>query len=359
MSVRTQALIDTNALKHNFSLIKNAASNSKVLAMLKGNAYGHGLVEIGKRLPEVDAFGVACLSEAIKLREGKVQTPIVIMSGIFNQEDLDAIIYYDLQIVLHDKFQLELLQTANPAKPISVWLKVDTGMHRLGVNPKEFDEIFSCLMQNPAIKKPLVVMTHLADADDPMKTTTSQQLRVFNQLTSHLPCLKSVANSAGIIAWPDAIKDWNRPGIMLYGISPILNKTGMAYGLKPVMTLKSKIVAVHQYQKGDKIGYGGTWTCPKAMPVGTIAIGYGDGYPRHARNGTPTLIHNTICPLVGRVSMDLITVDLRKCPKAKINDDVILWGEDLPAENVAVFSDTIAYELLCNVSERVDLVYRR
>jgi alanine racemase len=359
MSTRTQAYVNISALLHNVQQVRKRAPQSKLLAMVKANAYGHGLVAIGKLLNQVvDAFGVACLSEAIRLREEGVRTPIVVMSGIFTKSDVEQVTAYDLQIVVHDSFQVALLQTARIKAPISVWLKMDTGMHRLGFPPETFLQVYALLEKNPLISKPMVVITHLAMADELQKMTTYEQLSQFHRCTTELNCLKSAANSAGILAWPDAVLHWNRPGIMLYGVSPMVDKTGEAHDLQPVMTLKSKIIAVHSLRKGDLIGYGGQGCCPEDMPVGVVAIGYGDGYPRHAKNGTPVLINGILCPLIGRVSMDLITVDLRLCPQAKVGHEVTLWGKGLPVEQVASWADTIAYQLLCNVSERVVFLYQ-
>lgn len=358
MSDRTKAYIDIQALNHNLNNVKKISPRSRVLAMVKSNAYGHGLAAIGKILTGADGFGVACLDEALKLREEGVLAPIVIMSGVYTESDLHQAVKHNFHIVIHDYFQIELLKKIELQKSLTVWLKLDSGMHRLGFSPEDFLKAFHYLVTSNKVNQPIVVMTHLADADDIQKKTTEQQLDLFNQYTHNLVCQKSIANSAGIIAWPSSIAHWNRPGIMLYGISPMLNKVGRDHELLPVMTLVSKIAAIHDFKRGDSIGYGGSFTCPEDMRVGVVAIGYGDGYPRHAKNGTPTLIKNTICPLIGRVSMDLITVDLRPCQDAKIGDDVVLWGNDLPAEIVAKYADTIAYELICNVSQRVVFMYR-
>lgn len=357
MSDRVQARIDINALHHNLERVRAFAPGSKVLAMVKGNAYGHGLVSIGKILSQVDGLGVACLEEAIKLREGGVNTAIVLMSGVYSHSDLQLVDLYGLQIVVHDPFQLQLLQSAQLSRPVAVWLKIDTGMHRLGFPPDAFNNAYKTLTSCSNIAKPINILTHLADADDLEKDSTLHQMDVFNHYTTAISCPKSIANSAGIISWPQTVAQWNRPGIMLYGLSPMRNKIGDDHGLKAVMTLRSKIIALHDLHKGDAVGYGGTWICPEDMRVGVVAIGYGDGYPRHAKSGCPTLVKGKICPLVGRVSMDLISIDLRNCPQAVIGDIVLLWGNGLPAEIVARYSDTIAYELLCNVARRVRFAY--
>lgn len=358
MKDRAKAIIDTHALRHNLTVVKQKAPQSHVLAMVKANAYGHGLVAVSQILNEVHALGVACLDEAIKLREAGIDKAIVVMAGIYSLEELHLMAHYQLQIVIHDEFQIHLLRSAVLEQPISVWLEVDTGMHRLGFLPDRFDNAYELLTSCPNVKLPIILMTHLAEADDIQRTTTLKQLRLFQQHSAKMPGPRSIANSAGILAWPQSIADWNRPGIMLYGISPLLQKKGEDHGLKPVMTLTSKIAAIHNFQPGDAIGYGGTWICPEPMRVATIAIGYGDGYPRHAKNGTPVLINSQLCPLVGRVSMDLIMVDLRPCPSAKWGDEVILWGKGLPAEIIASYAETIAYELVCHVSSRVVFVYQ-
>lgn len=354
---RTWAIIDNAALLHNFAKVKEQAPASFVLAMVKSNAYGHGLADIAQVLKESAGFGVACLKEAATLRQSGIKAPIVLMPGVYNHKELELVAKYQLEVVVHEPFQAKLLESISSA-PLTVWLKLDTGMHRLGLAPQKVKEVYSRLANNKNIKSPIRLMTHLSDADNTAKQTTLEQIEKFNHLTSGLNNPKSIANSAGVLAWPQSLAQWVRPGIMLYGMSPLLGKLGSDHGLLPVMTLKSKIISIHDLKRGDAVGYGGIWTCPEDMRVGVVAIGYGDGYPRHAKNGTPILIHDTVCPLVGRVSMDMITVDLRNCPEAKLCDEVTLWGNGLPAEVVANYSDTIAYELTCNVSQRVDFLYQ-
>lgn len=356
MHNRAHAIIDSHSLQSNFAVTKNLAPRSKILAMLKSNAYGHGSVEVSRILSEADGFGVACIEEAIKLRDNDVKHRIVLLSGPSNKTDLELAVAYSLDLVIHESYQLELLE-AYP-KALSVWLKIDSGMHRLGFSANKFEKIYEQLRNNPAVKSPIYLMTHLASADDVNKETTSAQIQLFKRTIGDLTSPKSIANSAGIIAWPEAISDWNRPGLMLYGCSPMIGRTGSDHGLSPVMTLTSKIIAIHDCQKGDAIGYGGTWVCPSRKRIAVVAIGYGDGYPRHAKNGTPTLIRGNLCPLVGRVSMDMITVDVTDCRSASIEDEVILWGVGLPAETVAKYADTVAYELLCNISQRVHFIYK-
>jgi len=234
----------------------------------------------------------------------------------------------------------------------SIWLKIDTGMHRLGVAPHLAHEIYQRLSAIPSIIKPIGLMTHFAEADLLASTATTRQIELFQQVTHGLQGPRSLANSAGILAWPTAHGDWVRPGLMLYGASPFADKTGSDYDLQPVMTLSSRLIAITQVPRGGKVGYGGTWVAPEDMLIGVVGVGYGDGYPQYAENATPVLINQQVCQVVGRVSMDMLTVDLRNQPEAKIGDAVILWGEGLPVEQVARHSHTSAYEILTRMTPR-------
>lgn len=350
----TCARINLDALRHNLERVRALAPESRVIAMVKSNAYGHGLVRVAQALHQADAFGVACLEEGQKLRAAGIETPITLMSGCFTGAELQEAVSFGFDLVVHREDQVAGLEQSPLQTPPRVWLKLDTGMHRLGFPPEQAHHIHRRLSSIAWVQQPIGLMTHLADADDPGKATTSQQLDRFHALVEGLPGPRSIANSAGIVAWPQSHADWVRPGIMLYGVSPVYNKTAETFGLKPVMTLESRLMEIKRLKQGDAVGYGGQWTCPEDMPVGVVAIGYGDGYPRHAKNGTPVLINDCTCPLVGRVSMDMLTVDLRNCTQACIGDRVVLWGAGLPAEQVANFCDTIAYELFCLVTARVE-----
>jgi alanine racemase len=349
----TDLHINLDALQHNFNQVCNLAPNSKVLAMIKANAYGHGLKRVAKALQSADAFGVACLEEAKIIREVGLDNPIILMVGFFDQDDLQKIIDLNCEIIIHHLAQVEALEKVRLISPIKVWLKIDTGMHRLGVDPEQAEEIYARLIKCKNVLGTPKVLTHFADADDPSKLTTQKQIDVFEQVTANLAGEKSLANSAGILAFPQSHADWVRPGGLLYGVSTLPGDVGANHNLKPVMTLSSKIIALRKCHKNDAIGYGGIWSCPEDMPVGVVAIGYGDGYPRHARCGTSVLVNNHICPLIGRVAMDMLAVDLRSYSDAKIGDEVILWGKDLPVEKVAESSDTVIYELLCGIARRV------
>lgn len=360
MTIRSAtAIINLHALAHNYKIIKSYAPNSKVLAVLKANAYGHGLTLIAKALPQADAFGVARISEAIALRHSGITQPIVLLEGFFSIDELTQLTQYNLETVVHNAYQLDLLTQAKMASPVKVWLKIDTGMHRLGVSPEEFTHFHHTLRANPNVKPALILMSHLGCADDIHDNTTALQLSLFKQLISpESEC--SLANSAAICAWPDTHFDWVRPGLMLYGVSPLLELNQNKKTLQPVMTIKSSIIAIRQIEKGQSVGYGSHWTSNIDTCIAVVAIGYGDGYPRHAENGTPVFVNGRIVHLVGRVSMDMITVDLGETSltnlKDKIGDEVTLWGDELPIELIAKHATTIPYELLCNISARVDVV---
>jgi len=352
MACPTKVNIDINALQHNLKRARELAPNSKIMAMVKGNAYGHGIARVAQALQAADAFGVACLEEAVIIRQAGLSNPIVLMSGFVSSDDLNKIIDLNCQIVVHSFSQLKALEQAHLSKPIKAWLKINTGMNRLGFMLEDVADVYARLSNCKNIESPPNLITHFADADDKEKLTTLQQIKVFEAVTKDLAGEKSLANSAGILSFPQSHADWVRPGGLLYGVSSLLNDEGVKHNLIPVMTLQSKIIAVHQVKQGAVIGYGGIWQCPEDMSFAIVAIGYGDGYPRHARIGTPVLINGKICPLIGRVAMDMIAVDLRSYPDAKIGDEVILWGKGLPIEKIAECSDTITYELFCGIARR-------
>ena len=356
MSRPTQITIHLAALKHNLQQVRKMAPHSSVIAMVKSDAYGHGLTRVATALTDVEALGVACSEEGLMLRQAGVKNPIVLMEGLFTANELANVGTHDFVIVVHHVAQVEMLEKNPNQGPIPVWLKIDTGMHRLGFEPGQVQSIYSRLMNCPAVKKPIGLMTHFAQSDSPDRAVTTQQIEIFNEVTQILPGPRSLANSGGIIAWPSTHADWVRPGIMLYGASPFADQNGIKHQLQPVMTLSSELIAIHQLAKGARVGYGGTWTCPEDMRVGVVGIGYGDGYPAHAQNGTPVLVNNRPCSLIGRVSMDMMTVDLRTQLQAKIGDPVLLWGPGLPVEVVAKHSNTIGYELLTRITQRVRIV---
>jgi len=356
MTRPARARIDLQALQHNLGRARQAAPRSRVVAIIKANAYGHGLTPAAQALREADAFGVACLEEAVALREAGFDQRIVLLEGLFSADDIGLINGYRLDTVVHHPAQLDLLQDARLTRPLDVWLKIDSGMHRLGFAPGEAAAASARIAAVPQVAT-LRYMTHFACADEPDNERTPQQARVFSESLQSLAGERSLANSAAILGWPETHAEWVRPGIMLYGGSPLAGHTAEQLDLQPVMTLGTRLIAVSRHRRGEAIGYGGTWVCPEDMPVGVAAIGYGDGYPRHAPNGMPVLVNGARAALAGRVSMDMICIDLRAHPDAQVGDEVILWGRDLPVDEIAALAGTISYELLCGVSRRVHFEY--
>lgn len=379
MARAAQAQIDLRALQHNLRRVREIVPHGRVMAMVKANGYGHGMVRIAQAFSgasAVDALGVASINEAIILREAGVTTPITLLEGFFEPAELVLIQQYGFEIVVHHLRQLEIIEATSFTTPITVWLKVDSGMHRLGFTPEKVPEVWRRLSACRGVRGPVRLMTHLASADDLASPQTPQQLACFDVATTGMVTERSIANSAAILGWPQTHRDlsptWVRPGIMLYGVSPFINGTATTshipphvalahpcaadHDLRPVMTLTSRLIAINHYRKGDAIGYAASWVCPHDMPVGVVAMGYGDGYPRHAVSGTPVLVNGQRVPLIGRVSMDMLSVDLSSQPQACIGDAVTLWGEGLPVEEVARWANTIPYQLLCGVTPRVKFV---
>lgn len=279
------------------------------------------------------------------------------LEGFFSAHDISTLAANDLQTIVHNEEQLQAIEAAHIEKPLKVWLKVDTGMHRLGVSPKEFESFYQRLVSCKNVNNEIVLMSHLSCADDKLNNRTIEQTALFEQLTANKTCKRSMANSAGICAWPSTHYQWVRPGLMLYGVSPMMNASDkeILTDIEPVMTLQSSLIAKRSIKAGDAVGYGAAWVADKDTEIGVIAIGYGDGYPRHATNGTPVLLNGRTVPLVGRVSMDMITIDLGMLNQDKVGDVATLWGKGLPVEKIAKCADTIPYELLCNITRRVQI----
>ncbi len=345
--------INTMALQHNLARVRHYAPGRKVLAMLKADAYGHGLLTVAQALKEAEGFGVADLSEALQLRAAGFKHVIVVMRGFYDARELPVFAEYDLSAVVHTEAQIVLLQHTPIAKPISVWLKVDTGMHRLGFAVDKIASAFARLTACASLQQPLCLMTHFADANESNPLTTARQWMQFEQSVRTLPkeavIEQSLANSAGIISYPEIDADWVRPGIMLYGASPFNDYPASDYDLQAVMTLKARLVSIQEVPCGAAIGYGGTFICPKAMRLGIIAYGYGDGYPCLAPTGTPVLVNGQLTRIIGRISMDLIHIDLSDFPEVALDAEVTLWGEGLPIERIAAAVGTLSYELFCHV----------
>jgi len=353
MSRPLRAEIKLSALQHNLQLARKMAASSKIIAVIKANAYGHGMQLVAHALNNADAFAVASIEEAINLRESGVHQPIILLEGFFDTDDLLLLQAYSLEPVIHSAHQIEMLQEASLTYAFDVWLKIDTGMHRLGFMPMEVKQVYETLKECDAVET-IHAMTHFASADDQENLSTPYQISLFKKTIEEAGITSSVslANSAGILGFPDSHADWVRPGIMLYGASPFVDDDIESLELQPAMNLVSELISVRDVLRGESVGYGGEWICPETMSVGVVACGYGDGYPRHAPEGTPVIVNGQRVALIGRVSMDMITVDLRGCD-AKVGDPVQLWGDELPADEVAQHAETIAYELFCNVAPRV------
>ncbi|HZH44332.1 MAG TPA: alanine racemase [Lysobacter sp.] len=360
MARPTSATVHIDALRHNLGQVRLRAANSRVMAVVKADGYGHGLERVARALAGADAFGVAALADAERLRAVGLSQPIVLLSGFDEPDDLPRLRQLGVQTVVHHASQLAMLEQAGAGEPIHCWLKVDTGMHRLGFPPEQVREVHARLRALAAVGD-IVLMSHFASsdefADSPSQgRQTRAQLRVFAEATAGLPGARSLANSAAVLGWSDAHADWVRPGGALYGLSVVAGTTGADFGLRPAMTLSTRLIAINRVRAGECIGYSATWRCPEDMPVGVAAIGYGDGYPRHAPVGTPVLVRGRRVPVIGRVSMDLMTLDLRGVPEAQVGDAVTLWGPELPAETIAEAAGTIGYELTCSITRRVRFV---
>ncbi len=356
MSFAPQALIDHAALRHNLRRVRQAAPNSRIWAVIKADAYGHGMQRVARALEQSDGYAVARVEEGLRLREAGFDKPILVLGGCHTPEELARAARQGLELALHQHHQLNLLDGLSAElPPLTLWLKVDTGMHRLGFEPGLVAGIAERMSAHPRIGS-VNLLTHLANADEPADNTTALQIGRFDAIGREHCGDCSIANSAGILAFDNAHRDWVRPGIMLYGVSPFVGGRAERDGLLPVMTLRSRVVAVKQAKRGDPVGYGGRYRCPEDMPIAVVAAGYGDGYPRHAADGTPVLVGGRRLPLIGRVSMDMITLDARGFPDLKVGEEAILWGRGLPAEEVAEHAGTIAYQLFCNVSSRVAFI---
>ena len=360
MARPTSATIHTDALRHNLGQLRARAPGSRVMAVVKADGYGHGLERVARALGAADAFGVAALSDAERLRAAGLSQPIVLLSGINEPDDIARVRELGVESVVHHHSQLEMLEQAPAGAPVRCWLKVDSGMHRLGFAPEAVRDAHARLEAAPAVAADIVLMNHFASSDEfegdnGAGRQTREQLRVFAEATAGLPGARSLANSAGVLGWPQAHADWIRPGGALYGMSVVAGTTGADFGLRPAMTLATRLIAINPVRRGEHIGYSATWTCPEDMPVGVAAIGYGDGYPRAAPAGTPVLVNGQPAQVIGRVSMDLMAVDLRGVD-ARVGDPVILWGPELPVERIAEGAGTIAYELTCSITRRVRFV---
>ncbi len=351
------AKISSFALKHNLQVIKEKAPQSKIIAVVKANAYGHDVIFVSSALEQmVDCFAVARLEEALALRSSGIIKPILLLEGFFNEKDLPILAVNNIETVVHNREQLDALKEVTVPSPIKVWLKIDTGMHRLGVALDEVDYFYNELKKLPQIQPHLGFVSHFSRADELNSDYTELQISRFLEATQDKEGERSIAASGGILFWPQSHLEWIRPGIIMYGISPT-DSVGANFGLIPVMNLTSSLIAVRYHKKGEPVGYGGIWTSPKDTKIGVVAIGYGDGYPRDVPEGTPVYLNGRIVPIVGRVSMDMLTVDLGTNSQDKVGDEVILWGKELPIETVAKFTGILSYELITKLTPRVITEY--
>lgn len=347
-----RALIDLAALRHNYHLARRL-HGGRALAVIKANAYGHGAVRCAQALAsEADGFAVAFLEEALELRAAGITAPILLLEGIFDAAELDAVVCHDLWLVVHHEAQLRMIETTPLAQPLNLWLKVNSGMNRAGFVGADVAAAWQRL-HTRGKSAAITLMTHFARADEPDSSATATQFERFQTATAGLPGARSLCNSAAILGWPQARGDWARPGILLYGADPM---PGEGHGLQPVMTLESAVMAVREIEAGEPLGYGARFVAQRRTRVGLVAMGYADGYPRVVPDGTPVAIDGQPGQIIGRVSMDMLTVDLTDHPAAGLGSRVELWGRQVPINRIAAAAGTIAYELLCNV-KRVRFSY--
>ncbi len=360
MSFGARALIRLGALNHNLDVLQSTVPDARVMAVIKANAYGHGMIAVARHLEKVDSFAVARLSEAVQLREEGIKQPIVLLSGVRSRQELRDSSEYRCEIVVHCPEQIDMLDT-EVVRPLTVWLKIDTGMNRLGYRPEEAGPRIEQLRNIKSVGE-VRLMTHIASADNPSNPSTAEQLDAFRKVADGFDGAVSIANSPTMLGFAEIQtaaaefgfkgEQWIRPGIAMYGISPFADRTGAELGLKPVMRFEGTLIAKKALTSGSRVGYTGRYISDKDTMLGVIAAGYGDGYSRHFRDGTPVLLNGRQVPLIGNVSMDMIAVDLGVEANDKVGDTALLWGDELPVEKVAPWADTIPYELVCGVSNR-------
>ena len=342
-----KAFINQASLRHNLATVKQLAPHSKIMSVVKANGYGHGLINVARGLNESDGFAVLTLNEAIDLREHGFEQDILLLEGAFEAYEISIAAKMYFNLVVHNLHQLQMIEKLKLNRPLDIHFKINTGMNRLGFNPQEAKEILKTL-QNKSHFKSITLMTHFATADEPQGV--DWQLSVFDDIAKPFNFSRSVANSASIVNFKKTHLDWVRPGIMLYGASPIMGHNSSTLNIKPVMQLKSKIIAIQNLSKNDSVGYGESFKAKKDMRIAVVACGYADGYPRHAPTGTPVYVEGKKTSTVGRVSMDMLYIDITDIPHASISSDVELWGEHVPVDDVAEKSGTVGYELLCAIS---------
>ena len=362
MSFGARALIRLGALQHNLDVIRAAAPGCKVMAVIKANAYGHGMVTVAQHLTDVDAFAVARVPEAVELRKNGIAAPIVLLAGVMNAAELQAAVEWGFEPVVHCREQVELLQAMQSGR-MTIWVKVDTGMNRLGFSTEETPGVLAAVASVASVGE-VRLMTHLSSADELQSQTTADQLRRFKRVAAGFEGSVSIGNTSGTLGWSAVTgaqeelgfsgDNWIRPGIALLGISPFANQQGVDLGLKPVMHFEARLIAIKPLPAGSRVGYKGAYVSDSDTQLGILSAGYGDGYSRHFRSGTPILINGRRVSLIGNVSMDLIAVDLGTDASDTVGDIATLWGDGLPVEEVAPWADAIPYELVCGVMNRED-----
>jgi alanine racemase len=350
-----RALIDLSALRHNYQLARET-TGAKALAVIKADAYGHGAVRVAQALEaEADGFAVACIEEALELRQAGIRAPILLLEGFFEADELALIVEHDFWCVVHSLWQLDAIEQTPVSKPLNIWLKMDSGMHRVGIHPADYPAAYQRLLASGKVLK-IVLMSHFARADELGSVRTDEQVAIFQSAREGLAAEVSLRNSPGVMGWPNVPSDWVRPGIMLYGATPFDQPQSVADRLQPVMTLGSRVICVRELPAGEPVGYGGAFVSDRTMRIGVVAMGYADGYPRQAPTGTPVMIDGHRSQLLGRVSMDMLCVDLTHVPGAGLGSRVELWGKNVLASDVATHAGTIPYQIFCNL-KRVPRLY--
>ncbi|MBI1965984.1 MAG: alanine racemase [Betaproteobacteria bacterium] len=347
------ATIDLAALKYNLAIVRRHAPRSKVFAVVKANAYGHGLERAARALAEAEGLALLELDAAVALREAGCRQRLLLLEGFFDASELPVLTRHRIATVVHGREQLDMLRQLPGNAALDVFVKINTGMNRLGFAPEEFPDALRTLESHPGVAG-VTLMTHFASADEPRGV--QWQMEVYDRLANGVKLPGSLANSAAVLRYPETHRDWVRPGIMLYGCSPFAERSGADIGLRPAMTLESRVIAVRELKRGDTVGYGGLFTAKRDTRAGVVACGYADGYPRHAPTGTPIMVGGRMTRTLGRVSMDLLCADLSGIPEATAGSRVVLWGEGVPVERVAAAAGTVGYQLLCALAPRVRIV---
>jgi len=344
-----QAHIDLSALEDNLQVARRSTS-ARIMSVIKADGYGHGLMRAAEALARTDGYALLDIRDAVRLREAGFRQTILLLEGFFSAEELPDIAEHDLTCVIHNTAQIAMLDAYPGRATLDVWLKVNSGMNRLGFAPQQLAQAMEQLRRHRSVRD-ITLMTHFANADE--ARGVAEPLALFNDLAAPYRMARSLANSAALLRYPATHADWVRPGIMLYGASPFVDVSAQQLGLKPAMTLSSRIIATQELRAGDEVGYGALFRAERAMRIGIVACGYADGYPRCAKNGTPVLVNGQRTKTLGRVSMDMLYVDLSDMPQANVGSRAVLWGEGMPIEEVARAAGTVSYELMCALTPRV------